>query len=340
MISHRRNLQLHSHSRIAIALVAIVMALTTFRTAAADKQLRPKLDEFLKRLGYESIILKRDPEQNHLLVEGELNERKRTFLVDTGWSFTAVGKAAARDLKTLGELDVKLKDSFLGMVDRSSLVLLEKLKLGQAEFYNQPARVRSVSVPGVQSEYHGVLGADFLFRNFCLIDCLDRRLYVRAKELSVEARKVLEESLRISGAHPVALEYKPGAAMACKARVNNQPVKLLVDTGAIWSVLDEDEAKRLKLATRSTGSRIMGVKGIGGTWLQLAELKSFDLGTVQLRNVFFGVAETDRWGITDAKSAMPDVVGLLGSELLVLNGALIDCRGAKLWLNPVVKTTK
>jgi hypothetical protein len=40
------------------------------------------------------------------------------------------------------------------------------------------------------------------------------------------------------------------------------------------------------------------------------------------------------WTIGDSKSALRDVDGLLGADLLAYNRALIDYHGLKLWLQP------
>src|SRR6266404_3903591 len=117
---------------IALAFVAIA--------AEVENEAGPSLDDYLKRAGYLPVMLKRG-EHDKLLAEGVLAEKKRLFLVDTGWGRTALNEDAARGLKSLGDLGVTLEDSFLGKLTDPSIVLMDKLTLGRAQFLNQPAKV-------------------------------------------------------------------------------------------------------------------------------------------------------------------------------------------------------
>ena len=94
----------------------------------------------------------------------------------------------------------------LGSVTNDDVVLIDKLVLrGGAEFSNQPFRVRDIKADFVTLPFDGVLGLDFLLRNFSLIDCWKHRLYVRASELSGKNAAVMDQSLRLSGFSEVPL---------------------------------------------------------------------------------------------------------------------------------------
>ncbi len=283
-----------------IRLAATLLVAIPLGCSGADKQFRPALEVYLKRIGYEAIAVKRD-EHNKLLARGELNGKERTFLVDTGCSVSTLDRGVARKLKTLGEADVVLKDSLLGKVTNQSVALMD-LKLGRATFTNQPAAVRTLDISG-HSVGDGLLGCDFLFRNYCLIDCLDCRLYARGTALSPEARSEFD--------------------------------RLLVDTGSPWSALDRSQIKPLGLRPYETRVKIAGIGKIGAHWLDVAKLKSLQLGDLVLGNVDFGVAKLEDWKIGESGTPWSDVQGILGAELLVLNAALIDCRQLKLWLQPL-----
>ncbi len=163
---------------------------------------------------------------------------------------------------------------------------------------------------------------------------MDRRLYVRGTELPGEKQQALQETLRRSGFLEVNLNVRRNLVMTCEAEANDQPVRLLVDTGAIWSVLDHSEVKRLGLRPELTPADIVGVGKIGSESLRIATLKSVKLGDLTLSNVRLGVAELSAWGIAEKKRGMQDVQGILAADQLALNGALIDCRRLKLWLQP------
>src|SRR5215471_17951775 len=110
------------------------------RTLGAEPA-KGNLESYLQHLGYVGIGFKRNL-ANQPLIDGELGGKKLVFLVDTGWGFTSLETATARGCKTLGQLGVTLEDQALGVLTNASLVLMDKFVLGQAEFFNQPARAQ------------------------------------------------------------------------------------------------------------------------------------------------------------------------------------------------------
>src|SRR5437773_7386674 len=97
--------------RLRQLLTAGLIVVPLVRCVGADKQFRPSLENYLKRLGYESVLLSRD-EQNHLTIRGKLDGKGRRFVLDTGWSITTVDIGVARKLKKLGEAGGTLDDAF------------------------------------------------------------------------------------------------------------------------------------------------------------------------------------------------------------------------------------
>jgi len=309
----------------------ILSGLSGDRAVAGGKQFRPGLESYLKRHGYESIPLRHD-EQNHWLVGGLVNGKKRDFLVDTGCSVTRISKSAGAKLPSVAERGVKLEDTVLGSVENSAMVIMDRLKLGEAEFLNQPAMLgRLASTDGNIED--GILGCDFFYRNFCLLDCLDGRLYVRSEKPSSELQAALEESFRRIGLLEVPLQLHPELVMTCPARINGQEIVLLVDSGAIWSVLDNDQARKLGLSVDKTPASIDGPgnKSIV-QWLDRTRLKAVKLGDVSVGDLDFGVSQLDGWGIAVPGRSGLQIHGMLGGEFLTLHAAVVDCGARKLWL--------
>jgi hypothetical protein len=94
--------------------------------AAAEQRTTHSLENYLKRLGYEPIPLKRDHD-NHLFLYGEIQGKSRRIDVDTGCPVTRVDSITARKLKTIGQLGVELEDSFLGRITNPHVRLLHVL---------------------------------------------------------------------------------------------------------------------------------------------------------------------------------------------------------------------
>ena len=305
------------------------LALACNLCSAAEQRTGHSLENYLKRLGYEPIPLKYD-HGNHLLVTGDIDGKSRDILIDTGCSLTTVDTDIARKMKTLGSLSVQLEDSFLGTLTNAKTCLMT-VKLGNATFTNQPAHSKALNFGG-HSPADCVLGCDFFFRNFCLIDCTGHKLYVRGAEPPKQAVEALEESLRRSGFHEAKLEPTSSLVMTVSGTVNGLPVKLLLDTGWVWTTIDARQMKRLGIEKQFTRAQINGIGKIGSTWLDRTRLKSFALGDVSFKSVDVGVADLSGWD--NPVRSSPDIDGILGPDLLAYNRGLIDCHALKLWLQP------
>ena len=138
-----------------------------------------------------------------------------------------------------------------------------------------------------------------------------------------------------SGYYDVELSQRFNLVLTCEAKVNDQPARLVVDTGAYWSCFDRTQISRLGLKPRQTQYRIVGVGKIGSHWLDVTKLKSLQVGDLVLTDLEFGVADMKNWGLGENGQKSFDGQGVLGTEQLTRNEALIDCRRLKLWLRPL-----
>jgi len=314
-------------SQCRSSLTILLMAGSS--AAAAEQQSGHSLDNYLKRLGYESIPLKYD-HGNHLLAVGEIDGKSRDIMVDTGCTLTTVDSDIARKMKTLGSLGVQLEDSFLGTLTNSKTCLMT-VKLGNAIFTNQPAHSKALNAGG-HSSADCLLGCDFLFRNFCLIDCTTHKLYVRAIEPPKQAEEALEGSLRQSGFHQIKLQPTASLVMTVPGRINGLPVKLFLDTGGAFTTIDTKQMNRLGIEKQLTRTQISGIGKIGSTWLDRTRLKSFEVGDVSFKNLEVCVADLSGWSLGKPSHPLEDVDGFLCPDFLAYNRGLIDCHGLKLWL--------
>jgi len=290
-------------------------------TLNAQRTARISLHEQFARLGYDQIELQRTAE-NHLYLVGKLNGRRRSVLVDTGWSFTTISTNAAR----------RLPSSRGGGTNESPYVLIEELGLGRNSFSNQPARVERMVFDGQATPFEVVLGCDFLRGHFAVIDCLNRRLYLRRCAPTEQEQSRFEGFLRENGFKDVALDLKNPLAITCPARVNGQPVEMLVDTGAVWSSLDVRQLDRLGLRALPTLAKISGVGKTSTRGVAVGEAKSFALGDVPVKDANFALMDLSDWGLAAPGKELSGVQGILGGTELVANGALIDCHRLKLWV--------
>src|SRR5262249_10846385 len=137
---------------------------------------------------------------------------------------------------------------------------------------------------------------------------------------------------RRSACQAIAAELSPGSPLLCMGNVNGEPVRFIIDIGAIWSTLDASWARAHKLALSRTPMRLMGQGDIGSHEMQMTIVQELELGELKFERIYFGVTSLEAWGLAKRGKWMPDTNGLLGADLLAANGALIDFASLKLWL--------
>lgn len=274
------------------------------------------LSESFAKCGYEAIELRRTGE-NHLFLFGQVNGRKRSCLVDTGWSFTT---AATNVLRGMGDAG-----------------WIAHLKLGRVAFTNQPVVMQRMVFNGQPASFDVVLGLDFLRENFAVIDCGSRRLYPRRAAPDEAEQKILEAAIRRAGFREVELQLKRPPALTVRALVNREPVEMLVDSGAVWSCLDARQSERLRFQPAPSAARITGAGATGTRPVAAAEVQSFQIGGVMMKGMTLAVFDLSDWGLAAPGRTLAEVQGILGGDALAAGEALIDCHALKLWLKSAAR---
>jgi hypothetical protein len=325
--------------RTFLVILMLTIGCALYGAEAPENPKPVTLDTYLQQLGYGAIPLKRT-EQNHLAVEGELAGKKAVFLIDTGNSVTRLDKKTGSRFKTLAERGIRLEDPNLGEFPATNFVLVDELKLGTARFPNQPANVTALGHQATSayeistSAYEDCLiGCDFLLRHHCLLDCAGLKLYVRADKLSTDMRAALESSLRRSGYHETVLIPTRALVELCPASVNGVALRLLVDSGSIFTFLDDHRGRQsplAKLRVSSTDRLNQGIGKRGGTPIYVADPDSFQLDGIEisLKKIRLGVTDLISFNIG---SQLQNVDGILGAEVLAVSGSLVDLENRRLW---------
>ncbi len=305
---------------------------------AAERKL-PPVAAYLQRAGYYPLKLDRD-DNNNLLVKGRLGEQQTTFMVDTGWTVTSAEHRLLKGCKTFGEMGVRLDDDAWGLLDWKEAYLIDSIRLSEAEFLNQPVLADSMKT-GDRKAWHAVLGLDFLLRNHAIIDCLTGWLCLRGTKPDTAICQAISETMIRSGYAEVPLTPPDGFRLLCQPHFNEQAVRLLVDAGAIFSVLDPSAADKLKLPRRETGWKISGVGKSRESELRGVRISTWAFGDSVAKNMGVGVASLAQWfisstgprkgGKTDREWLVAD--GLLGADHLFEFGVVIDCRQRRMWVN-------
>jgi len=290
------------------ALIGLVVCSGTFRSGAAE---RVNPAAVLPQLGYEIVELRRTGE-NHLFLFGRVNGRRRSCLVDTGWSLATVSTNTARQLNPSGHI--------------------ESLQLGRTVLTNETVVIQDLRINGLPAPYDVVLGCDFLIRHNAVLDCANRRLYLRCAAPS--SAQMEEFELRLQSGGYVSTNLKPRAAqvLTCATRIDGHEVELLVDSGAMWSCLDTRTAQAMRLRSVRSPNRIMGAGAPGQRSLAVADLNVLEVGGCELRHVSVAVFSLTDWGLGSEGKALKSVGGILGGSELAIAGAVIDFSRLRLWL--------
>jgi predicted aspartyl protease len=292
--------------RLLLWGLALLLALPA--TVAAE---RLNLPARFEELGFESVAL-RHTGQNHWFLFGQVDGRKRSCLVDTGWSFTTVAtNATGRLVETNG---------------------IRTLKLGGVALSNVPARGSDLRVNGEPTAYAVVLGCDFLVRQQAILDCGNNKLYLRPRPGPSDSLSTLETQLSRAGWVSIPLNERTPAALTCPARFNGRATELLVDSGAMWSCLDLNFASDAGLRTGASLQRMSGPGADRQRTYRVADLESWSLGTTAMPTRTVAVLTLEDWGLGTGGKLFPEVGGILGGAELRTGAALIDCGNRKLWL--------
>lgn len=277
-------------------------------SGVAAERLKPGAT--LHALGYESIELRRTGDNSFYLF-GKVEGRRRSCLIDTGWSFTTVSTQVGSEL---------VSSNFV-----------QNLTLGRVTLTNIPVRVEELRTQGKPTSYSIVLGAEFLQRQNAILDLAARKLYVRQSDLSAEQRTKLEETFRKAGWTEIKLRWRQPAAWTIRAQINNQPIELLLDSGASWNCLDSAVAGRLGLQVLPSLNQIAGPAGGVRKNISVTTVNDWRLGGTPMATRGFAVFDLSPLGLGVNGKLFPGVSGILGATELIQGRAVIDCGAGKLW---------
>lgn len=129
-----------------------------------------------------------------------------------------------------------------------------------------------------------------------------------------------------------------GYHLQAKVKINGKAALVIVDTGASRTVFDRDEIARfLKKEAIGENDRLSTGLGTNSMQSQFVVLGSFSLGKAKLEKYNAVVLDLSHVNQTYAAIGLKSVVGVLGSDVLVLMGALIDYKKKVMTLFPPAK---
>ncbi|MFN2475097.1 MAG: aspartyl protease family protein [Chthoniobacterales bacterium] len=272
--------------------------------------------------------------QNHLLVRAFINGKPALLGVDTGAPVSAIALNRVEhfgltELSAGSQLPRRLRIN--GSFNR--VAVAKNVQLGALVLVDEPmvaidlgGSYRAAKLMKEQA-IDGIIGADILFPTEAALDC-------RAQILTLK----IDPSVRgpapgtdYRGFTKVPMSLSAGYNLYVDSRLNGQRTKLLVDSGAFSTLLNQRFVRRMKIPLRKTAFTSAGVN-LKGRGVQIATINQFSIGSLEMSKKEVGVIDLEgliRDGLLDAN---PPVAGLLGSDILRRHSAIIDFRTKTLYL--------
>ncbi len=300
------------------------------------------LQQYLEAMGYVAVSFDSFDSSGYFRLDATVNGRAVRFMIDTGATFTVLDTGNATGIKTLGELNQKLKDSEGRVMSDPNILLIEELKLGSVRFSHQPAFRRDLDIDRIHTGFGGLLGMDFIYRNCCLVDCGDQKLYLRGSRLSPAQLDSLKQTF--AGTGFAAVPLRRGRRLQVNSKVNGQPLAWMIDTGSRYTVIDSFGEEHLGLhpvTEPRAGTNIpqpkegmlRGIKGPGGLGNQkfhVLKLHQLEIGQRTWKDLYM-VSSDIRISGDHPIGNEADLHGILGEELLTNDGAILDPRDGIMW---------
>jgi predicted aspartyl protease len=321
-----------THKQISISqktftalLACLLFGLTAF---AANP---PKIPT--KGLQFEMLPLERS-QQNHLLVRAFINGKPALLAVDTGApvSAIAIDRRKYFGLKPIPGTSqlpprVKINGAF------NNVAIAHNLRLGALNLVDEPMVTVDLSsstkaahlVHDQQTD--GILGVDILFPTEAVLDCQSQTLILKMDP----HRQGGAPGMDYRGFRSVPIQVTQGYNLYVDGSINGAPAKLMIDTGAFATLLHRQFVRRMKIPLRDTPFNSAGVN-LEQRGVQIARIKHFSVGKIDIIGKEVGVIDLEGLIHGGMLDAMPPVAGLLGSEILQRQHAIIDFGTRTLYL--------
>ncbi len=301
--------------------------------ASAFGATRPGTQPALENPEFQALPLERS-RQNHLLLRAEINGKSALLGVDTGAPVSAISAARRKHFEMTaipGSSKLPPKLRINGGYNR--VTIAHRLRLGSLILVDEPMVSIDLSAPArAAREFHeqeldGILGADILFPTQAVLDCKKQILFMK---LDPDAHGTVP-GINHRGWKNIPIRVTKGWNLYVDSKLNGKPAQLMIDTGAFTTLIHRPFVREMRLRTRNT-PYTSGAVNLDERGLQLAIIRHFAVGPFLVRGKEVGVMNLDGLVHGDLLKGKPPVAGLLGSEFLRRNNAIIDFGTRTLYL--------
>ena len=314
----------------------LLFAVAAFSTPAYGAVALNALDQYVVAHGYggAQFIQYRNTYRLPIIANGKPGD----LTIDTGSPTSVIFKATLKKFGLNEEATEEVVHGAFGKgTEKVGLTSIPKLAMGNCTLMNVRAAV--VSDPNSGGLYRiygisdGLFGLREMLKYGAVLDISNHLLLVHAGGKVNGISEGIRSILTKQGYTPVELTIK-GGHLYVPAVVNGAACRLVVDTGAFLTVLDEQFARRARLGGYNTGQYAQGF-GTKARPIRVAQFPEFKVGDFVISNASVTITELDP---ALRGSGDDPAVGLLGAEYLGMHGAVFDFNKGILYLRPKTKS--
>ena len=324
---------LHAFMRKPSIVPILLFAVAALSPVAHGAVALNALDSYVVSHGYggAQFIQYRNTYRLPIIANGKAGD----LTIDTGAPSSVIFKATLKKFGLSQEgTDIAVHGAFGKGTEKFGLTSIHQLAMGNCTLMNVRAAV--VSDPDSGGLYRmyglsdGLFGLREMLKYGAVLDISNHLLLVnpggKLKGISEGIRSILTKQ----GYTPVELTVI-GGHLHVSAVVNRTPCRLVVDTGAFLTVLDQQFARIAHLGGYDTGQYARGF-GTKAQPIRVSQFPEFKIGDFMIRNASVTITELDPELLGgDGKASS---VGLLGAEYLGMHGAIFDFNSGTLYLRP------
>ena len=264
---------------------------------------------------------------NKMIMSVRINGHPANLLVDTGSDQLILDAEAAelfgvrpspRGLLYIRSTKIQGQSLPVGFV--------QNISAGSMNFGNSLVTLsRSSHAGAANAAFDGVLGLDILFRHKALINCRTKLVFFKVDQTHRTNLGSVAASEKFTR---VQMQREETGALTVPCSIRGQSTRLLVDTGAFVTILNEGFVKSLGLAAEPT--RISAQFGRGASKrISAAKISDLNIGMFKARPEKIAVAPLPRFALQQGSSK---IAGILGMDTLYIYHAIIDLDGMGLFL--------
>ena len=289
------------------------------------------LDQYVVAHGYggAQFVAHENTYRLPIIVNGKAGD----LTIDTGAPHSIIYKATLGKFGlTARSTDVVVHGAFGKGTEKVGTTTIPQLAMGNCTLMNVKAAVisdpRSGGLYRTYGTSDGLFGLREMIRYGAVLDLANNLLLVHpggpTKGISPGIRSLLSKQ----GYTPIDLTIVQGH-LRVSAMVHGTPCQLIVDTGAFFTTLDQQFARKARIGGYDSGAYAEGL-GTKARPIKVSRFPEFKVGDFMIKNASVTITELDpeMLGSQEKTSAS----GLLGGDYLGLHGAIIDLNSGTLYL--------